>query len=108
MDTLGAHSPVKLKLLCGVAYIYIAKSYSAIYVKDMALGPPVAQKPPSFAVGFCSGRRLEGHVFHTSRQAKIKTYSKLLCDDTSSVPLYLLKSSGEVLSTLLNLSHYHL
>ena len=42
----------------------------------MALGPPVATKPSGFAVGFCGDRRPSGHVFHTSRQAMIKTYSR--------------------------------
>ena len=43
-------------------------------VKYMALGPPVATKPSGFAVGFCGDRRPSCHVFHTSRQAMIKTY----------------------------------
>ena len=36
--------------------------------------PPVATKPSGFVVGFCGDRRPSGHVFHTSRQAMIKTY----------------------------------
>ena len=44
-------------------------------VKYMALGPPVATKPSGFAVGFCGDRRPSCHVFHTSRQAMIKTYN---------------------------------
>ena len=44
-------------------------------VKYMALGPPVATKPSGFAIGFCGARSPEGHVFHTSRQAMIKTYN---------------------------------
>ena len=47
-------------------------------VKYMALGPPVATKPSGFAVGFCGDRRPSCHVFHTSRQAMIKTYNKPL------------------------------
>ena len=43
-------------------------------VKYMALGPPVTTKPDGEAGGFCGDRRPEGHVFHTSRQAMIKTY----------------------------------
>ena len=43
-------------------------------VKYMALGPPVATKPSGFAVGFCGDQRPSCHVFHTSRQAMIKTY----------------------------------
>ena len=42
----------------------------------MALGPRVATKPSGFAVGFCGARSPSCHVFHTSRQAMIKTYSK--------------------------------
>ena len=45
-------------------------------VKYMALGPPVATKPSGFAVGFCGDRRPSCHVFHTSRQAMIKTYNQ--------------------------------
>ena len=37
-------------------------------------GPPVTTKPDGEAGGFCGDRRPEGHVFHTSRQAMIKTY----------------------------------
>ena len=37
--------------------------------------PPVATKPSGFAVGFCGDRRPSCHVFHTSRQAMIKTYN---------------------------------
>ena len=43
-------------------------------VKYMARGPPVTTKPDGEAGGFCGDRRPEGHVFHTSRQAMIKTY----------------------------------
>ena len=43
-------------------------------VKYMARGPPVATKPDGEAGGFCGDRGPEGHVFHTSRQAMIKTY----------------------------------
>ena len=43
-------------------------------VKYMARGPPVATRPDGEAGGFCGDRRPEGHVFHTSRQAMIKTY----------------------------------
>ena len=43
-------------------------------VKYMARGPPVTTKPNGEAGGFCGDRRPEGHVFHTSRQAMIKTY----------------------------------
>ena len=43
-------------------------------VKYMAWGPPVTTKPDGEAGGFCGDRRPEGHVFHTSRQAMIKTY----------------------------------
>ena len=43
-------------------------------VKYMARGPPVTTKPDDEAGGFCGDRRPEGHVFHTSRQAMIKTY----------------------------------
>ena len=43
-------------------------------VKYIARGPPVTTKPDGEAGGFCGDRRLEGHVFHTSRQAMIKTY----------------------------------
>ena len=41
----------------------------------MALGPPVATKHSGFAVGFCGARSPSCHVFHTSRQAMIKTYN---------------------------------
>ena len=41
----------------------------------MALGPPVATKPSGFAVRFCGDRRPSCYVFHTSRQAMIKTYT---------------------------------
>ena len=44
-------------------------------VKYMARGPPVTTKPDGEAGGFCGDRRPEGHVFHTSRQAMIKTYN---------------------------------
>ena len=40
----------------------------------MARGPPVTTKPNGEAWGFCGDRMPEGHVFHTSRQAMIKTY----------------------------------
>ena len=53
-------------------------------VKYMALGPPVATKPSGFAVGFCGDRRPSGHVFHTSRQAMIKTYN-LVYHDTPKI-----------------------
>ena len=43
-------------------------------VKYMARGTPVTTKPDGEAGGFCGDRRPEGHVFHTSRQAMIKTY----------------------------------
>ena len=43
-------------------------------VKYMARGPPVTTKPDGEAGGFCGDRRPEGHVFHTTRQAMIKTY----------------------------------
>ena len=43
-------------------------------VKYMALGPPVTTKPDGEAGRFCGDQRPEGHVFHTSRQAMIKTY----------------------------------
>ena len=43
-------------------------------VKYMVRGPPVTTKPDGEAGGFCGNRRPEGHVFHTSRQAMIKTY----------------------------------
>ena len=43
-------------------------------VKYMARGPLVTTKPDSEAGGFWGDRRPEGHVFHTSRQAMIKTY----------------------------------
>ena len=43
-------------------------------VKYMARGPPVTTKPDGEAGGFCGDRRPEGHVFHTSWQAMIKTY----------------------------------
>ena len=43
-------------------------------VKYMARGPPVTTKPDGEAGGLCGDRRPEGHVFHTSRQAMIKTY----------------------------------
>ena len=43
-------------------------------VKYMARGPPVTTKPDGEAGGFCGDRGPEGHVFHTSRQAMIKTY----------------------------------
>ena len=43
-------------------------------VKYMARGPPVTTKPEGEAGGFWGDRRPEGHVFHTSRQAMIKTY----------------------------------
>ena len=43
-------------------------------VRYMARGPPVTTKPDGKAGGFCGDRRPEGHVFHTSRQAMIKTY----------------------------------
>ena len=45
-------------------------------VKYMALGPSVATKPSGFAVGFSGARSPSCHVFHTSRQAMIKTYIK--------------------------------
>ena len=37
-------------------------------------GPPVTTKPDCEVGGFCGDQRPEGHVFHTSRQAMIKTY----------------------------------
>ena len=40
----------------------------------MARGTPGTTKPDGEARGFCGDRRPEGHVFHTSRQAMIKTY----------------------------------
>ena len=43
-------------------------------VKYMARGTPGTTKPDGEAGGFCGDRRPEGHVFHTSRQAMIKTY----------------------------------
>ena len=43
-------------------------------VKYMAQGPPVTTKPDGETGGFCGDRRPKGHVFHTSRQAMIKTY----------------------------------
>ena len=43
-------------------------------VKYMARGPPVTTKPDGEAGGFCGDQRPEGHLFHTSRQAMIKTY----------------------------------
>ena len=46
----------------------------------MALGPPVATKPSGFAVGFCGDRSPSCHVFHTSREAMIKTYSTFFRD----------------------------
>ena len=46
-------------------------------VKYMALGPPVPTKPSGFAVRFCGARSPLCHVFHTSRQAMIKTYNKV-------------------------------
>ena len=47
----------------------------------MALGPPVATKPSGFAVGFCGDQRPSCHVFHTSRQAMIKTYNIVAADN---------------------------
>ena len=43
-------------------------------VKYMAWGTPGTTKPDGVAGGLCGDRRPEGHVFHTSRQAMIKTY----------------------------------
>ena len=43
-------------------------------VKYMARGPPVTTKPDGEAGAFCGDLRPKGHVFHTSRQAMIKTY----------------------------------
>ena len=43
-------------------------------MKYIALGPPVATKPSGFTVGFCGARSPSCHVFHTPRQAMIKTY----------------------------------
>ena len=67
------------------SYIYRCSSICRCYiigfnhglpwcVKYMARGPPVTTKPDGEAGGFCGDRRPEGHVFHTSRQAMIKTY----------------------------------
>ena len=44
-------------------------------VKYRALEPPVATKPSDFTIAFCADRKPSGHVFHTSRQAMIKTYN---------------------------------
>ena len=57
-------------------YIYILGFNHGLpwCVKYMARGPPVTTKPDGEAGGFCGDRRPEGHVFHTSRQAMIKTY----------------------------------
>ena len=67
---------------CTIIYIYILwVSYIIGFnhglpwcVKYMPRGPPVTTKPDGEAGGFCGDRRPEGHVFHTSRQAMIKTY----------------------------------
>ena len=37
-------------------------------------GPRASGHHKNFAVGFCGDRGFSGHVFHTSRQAMIKTY----------------------------------
>ena len=64
-------------------YIYIYLQWHTVIgfndglpwcVKYMARGPPVTTKPDGEAGGFCGDQRPEGHVFHTSRQAMIKTY----------------------------------
>ena len=41
-------------------------------------GPRASGRHKTLAGGFCGDRRPEGHVFHTSRQAMIKTYTKYL------------------------------
>ena len=46
----------------------------------MALGPPVATKSSCFAVGFWGARSPSCYVFHTSRQAMIKTYNRETAD----------------------------
>ena len=43
-------------------------------VKYMVRETPGTTKPDGEAGGFCGDRRPEGHVFHTSRHAMIKTY----------------------------------
>ena len=51
-------------------------------VKYMARGTSVTTKSDGEAGGFCVDRRPEGHVFHTPRQAMIKTfYSTLHCGE---------------------------
>ena len=44
--------------------------------KYMVLGTTVATKPPVIAVGFCGDPSVSCYVFHTSRQAMIKTCIK--------------------------------
>ena len=58
-----------------VSYVAVGFNHGLLWcVKYMARGTPGTTKPDCEAGGFCGDRRPKGHVFHTSRQAMIKTY----------------------------------
>ena len=69
---------VKLLQFCTIFFVWLT-CYNGFNhglpwcVKYMARGPPVTTKPGG--EGFCGDRRTSCHVFHTSRQAMIKTYN---------------------------------
>ena len=51
--------------------------------------------------GFCGAQKLSGHVFHTSRQAMIKTYI------TFAILTYLNEADDVLLVLLPGLSYHH-